>query len=398
MADAILVGLLVVLVVLIASLAKLPPSVAVALASLIASITLGLDVVPYVYKKVLTNFYTFETLAGVGAVAWLVSLYRNTGLATTLGEELSKALKNPKIAAIGTPALLGLLPVPGGALMSAPIIDEIGRRLGWDSEKKLFINVWFRHALVIAYPLNSVMIVAASIAGVSLWAIAALSLIASISMILIGLMVIGRDEGEALSGAFDKNSLARGLVPMLATIIIAILGEIAGLSSRLSVLIAVLSSVPLFLVFSQIPYEKLLAPFRDHTVWDILVVTFSALVLREVFSLSDYSSINSLDFELRPLLVVALPTLFGFFSGAISIGVSISLPMISSFYPITVKEVTLIYIAAFIGYMISPLHLCLIYTLQYYNISLLRSYRLLVPTSIALLAIVPFVFLALLPT
>ncbi|MEM1873262.1 MAG: DUF401 family protein, partial [Acidilobaceae archaeon] len=248
MADALAVGVLVVVVVVAASLARLPPSIAISSASLIAiAVTSGLARIPEVYASVLSNYYTLEAIAGVAAVAWLVSLYRNTGVAEVLGEELSRALRSPRVAAAGIPAVLGLLPVPGGALMSAPVVNEIGDRLGWTSLKKLFVNVWFRHALVIAYPLNSIIVMTASLAGVSLWALVAWALVASLVMVLIGLIAIRESDGVLEKSSPDFGKLARSLAPMLTSISIAICGEMAGLSSRLAVLVGVALSIPVFI-------------------------------------------------------------------------------------------------------------------------------------------------------
>ncbi|MEM1873512.1 MAG: DUF401 family protein, partial [Acidilobaceae archaeon] len=133
---------------------------------------------------------------------------------------------------------------------------------------------------------------------------------------------------------------------------------------------------------------------RDHTVWDIVMVTFSALVLREVFAVADYSSINSIGSKVGALALIAVPALFGVLSGAASVSVSVSIPMVSALKTLTVNEVALIYVAAFTGYMVSPLHLCLVYTLRYYNVSLIDAYKLLVPASLAFLLITSAVFLA----
>jgi hypothetical protein len=57
--------------------------------------------------------------------------------------ELIQNMKvSKKVALMVSPALFGLLPVAGGALMSAPIVDQIDPAL--DSNRKVAINVWYR--------------------------------------------------------------------------------------------------------------------------------------------------------------------------------------------------------------------------------------------------------------
>ena len=59
------------------------------------------------------------------------------------------------------PALVGMLPMPGGALLSAPFVEKGGKDI--DNSAKAGINVWFRHTLYLVYPLSPGLIVSAQI-------------------------------------------------------------------------------------------------------------------------------------------------------------------------------------------------------------------------------------------
>ena len=65
------------------------------------------------------------------------------------------------------PALLGMLPMPGGALMSAPLLKKAGK--GVPAELKAAANVWFRHIMLLVYPLSPSLIASAKIAGIDLY-------------------------------------------------------------------------------------------------------------------------------------------------------------------------------------------------------------------------------------
>jgi hypothetical protein len=43
------------------------------------------------------------------------------------------------------PAVYGLMPVPGGALFSVPMINEEGDKYHLNKDQKNFLNIWFRH-------------------------------------------------------------------------------------------------------------------------------------------------------------------------------------------------------------------------------------------------------------
>ena len=45
------------------------------------------------------------------------------------------------------PSFLSLLPMPAGAIFSAPIVNEVSNKVNLTAEKKFCVNYWFRHIL-----------------------------------------------------------------------------------------------------------------------------------------------------------------------------------------------------------------------------------------------------------
>jgi Uncharacterized conserved protein len=66
-----------------------------------------------------------------------------------------------------SPALIGMLPVPGGALLSAPLVERVGE--GIEPGRKASLNVWFRHILFLIYPISPELIVSIEIAGLDVY-------------------------------------------------------------------------------------------------------------------------------------------------------------------------------------------------------------------------------------
>ena len=66
-----------------------------------------------------------------------------------------------------SPALMGLLPMPGGALLSAPILEKGGE--GVADDLKAAINNWFRHLFIMLYPLSPALIVSAEISDLDVY-------------------------------------------------------------------------------------------------------------------------------------------------------------------------------------------------------------------------------------
>jgi len=98
----------------------------------------------------------------------LSQLYKETELIGTMSQDLSHLLRNSKLVVGLLPAVIGLLPVPGGALMSAPLIETEANKLELKREMKTYVNVWFRHTIFPVYPMSQVLILTAALTGISL--------------------------------------------------------------------------------------------------------------------------------------------------------------------------------------------------------------------------------------
>lgn len=86
------------------------------------------------------------------------------------------------------------------------------------------------------------------------------------------------------------------------------------------------------------------------------------------------------------LLVVLLPLLTGVLTGLVSASIGVSFPLVMSMVEPAAVHVMMAYVAGVIGVMLSPVHLCLVLTVEYFKADFLRSYRPLVAPSLLVLA------------
>lgn len=108
---------------------------------------------------------TISIVLATFAVMLLSQLYKETGMIGKLNESIGNMIKTPKTVLCVFPAVIGLLPVGGGALMSAPLVETEAEKIGPKPERKAYVNVWFRHTIFPVYPLGQTLIVAAAIMG-----------------------------------------------------------------------------------------------------------------------------------------------------------------------------------------------------------------------------------------
>ena len=101
-------------------------------------------------------------------------------------------LRRPAVAMAALPALIGLLPMPGGALFSAPMVRSAAGDTQVDRSMLSAINYWFRHLWEHWWPLYPGVILAMGLTGSAYLPFAACQLPLGIFMVLGGLLLIYR--------------------------------------------------------------------------------------------------------------------------------------------------------------------------------------------------------------
>jgi integral membrane protein (TIGR00529 family) len=94
------------------------------------------------------------------SITVIVSLIMVLSSSMELAGQMQRMLKNfrglissPRLNLIVFPALIGLLPMPGGAVFSAPMVKELGGGLKLSEAQLSFVNYWFRHIWEYWWPL-----------------------------------------------------------------------------------------------------------------------------------------------------------------------------------------------------------------------------------------------------
>jgi hypothetical protein len=107
-----------------------------------------------------TSYKTFETGMTVFMISVLGGICKKYGILEHIVESLGKLIRNPKAVLMLIPAVVGLLAVPGGAIMSVPFVDELGDRVQLPGQRKAVINLVFRHvgSMLMPYSTNILLV------------------------------------------------------------------------------------------------------------------------------------------------------------------------------------------------------------------------------------------------
>lgn len=333
----------------------------------------------------------------------LENVLRKTETLKRMVISLSRFLPDYRLVLAAMPAVIGLLPSPGGAVFSAPMVNEASAAFRVRPERKAFINYWFRHIWEYISPLYPGVILAAGVAGISCRDLAiinapfALSVIAWGGLFCFNGMTKLTGTNRILPAAKGRALVifCRAFSPIALIMLLVI---VAGLSPVLALGGVVLA---LFLLHKFSP-DRIWHTLRESVSPRMLFMVASILVFQETLrctealtGISEFFTASGLPII---LIVVSLPFLTGFMTGMTIAYVGISFPLLlplmhngSHFSGL----LALAFGSGFAGVMLSPLHLCLVLTREYFNADFNRVYRmLLLPIFLVLLAaVIPFVFL-----
>ncbi|MCS7124861.1 MAG: DUF401 family protein [Candidatus Bathyarchaeota archaeon] len=372
-------------------------------AIVLALLALDWQTIPYIaYTTVdpstADGLLAISVILATFGIMWLSQLYKETGEITRLSESLSRLVKNPKIVLSIIPAIIGFLPVAGGALMSAPIVDAEAEKLKLTPERKAYVNLWFRHTIFPVYPLGQLLIITAALTETPLFSIIFLQIPTVAVMVAVGFLVSfwktsAIKEEKAGKTSSDLKDFVLTFSPILATIVVAISMNVLGYGfpqQGFDILIATFVGLAVLAAISRSNLRTLTKPLRMLGVYGVTLAVYGAFLLRNVMRTAGISEIFQLLISNGSLnivvLLTAIPMALGFLIGSPSGAIAIGASIFTGFLTFTPKTAALLYISAYLGYLIAPTHLCFTFTADYFKSSLGKVYKYLIPSFTATFA------------
>lgn len=354
---------------------------------------------------------TISIVLATFAVMLLSQLYKETGMISKLNESIGNMINNPKIVLCVLPAIIGLLPVAGGALMSAPLVDAEAEKIGLGPERKAYINVWFRHTIFPVYPLSQPLIVAAAMMGTAVPMLIFSQIPVVASMVAIG-YILGfwkvsymkgqEDVSMTKGGSSDIRQFLKNFSPILVTVVVAVvIGTFGGDLNKqgFDVLIATIIGLLILIFISKLRTQGFAKPFKSWSIYGITFAAYGAFLLRGVMVNAGISQIfrsfisnGNIDIV---ILLTVVPALLGLITGSAQGGVAIGVSILAGILTFSPKISALVYISAYLGYIVSPTHLCFTFTAQYFKCSLGRLYKYIIPSFMVtfIMALIVYFFL-----
>ncbi len=375
---------------------KVHPSLAVFAGSLIVSLlVLPLNSTPVLMKQALLNYQTLRLLVIVASALTLSRLMEEKGLLARLAATMESI--GPKLALHFIPAVIGLVPMPAGALVSATASRGLVERLGLNPEQSTFINYWFRHIWEFSLPVYPAVVITSVLLSIPLS-----SVVATLAPMTVLVIVCGSILSYGIlkkipktTGEFSKNiayNLLRASWPILLLVPLILLG--------LEAMIAFPLTLALLALQQKAKWPELKTAFKYGLDPKILFLLYAVMLYKTTVessgtALAFFSDMQAIGLPTLLMLVV-LPFIIGLATGFTMAFVGVALPLlvpyITSDLGFNGYALLLAYISGMMGTLLSPLHLCLVLSAEYFKAKLVKVYKYILPLALVIEGITVLIY------
>jgi hypothetical protein len=314
------------------------------------------------------------------------AIMKERGSMTRAISALSQVFRDARVTVAIIPAVIGLLPVVGGAMLSAPLVAEASDDLALSPERRTFLNFWFRHVWEYTLPTFPAVFLTAGIVGIPIADLVLVNLPLTAASILAG-VVFGfkgvrpftSAHATLTPGGMGKSllSFVWNLLPFFLVILLTLCFDI-----HLVYSLALVAAGTVLLY--RIP-PALLGPLvRKNVSLELACLIWGIMFFKEMLTAS--SAMNSIASELSRMgmptavLVALIPAVIAFITGYTTAFVGLSFPVLLPLLPTDGSSVYYVMLALASGigaHMLSPMHACYVMTLEYYQAGMGKTYRLL---------------------
>ncbi|MEJ5348578.1 MAG: DUF401 family protein [Desulfosoma sp.] len=409
-----------VLMVFVGMLIAIRKKVPLGHAFFFGSVTLGflfamgpLEVAVSVFRS-FTHAKTLSLAAIVSLILVLSHSLEAVGQMERLLASFQGLVRAPRLNLVVFPSLIGLLPMPGGAIFSAPMVKTLGQAFRFTGDQLSYINYWFRHIWEYWWPLYPGVLLTTTMAGLDLWVFVSALFPMTVVAVAAGYLPLSFAENPLKNPrAAEPENHAKNRPPLqpflreLTPIAMAIAGGL-GLGFVLSVILPSTVSIAkelglmLALAFSifwvwrtgGLATSERLRILKRRQLWDMFYMVGAILVFKGI--LDDAQAVQAISSELLAMKIPLMPItmILPFLVGMV---VGITIAFVGTTFPILISLVhsfgeghailgymMLGLVSGFVGVLLSPLHLCLLLSNEYFGTSLTKVLRLVAGPSAVL--------------
>jgi len=325
-------------------------------------------------------------LIGIIVLVYILSgVLRKVESLKDLVDSLQQLVKDYRLILAFIPALLGLIPMPAGAMFSAPMVKEVGDRVKLTSEEETFVNYWFRHIWEFVWPLFPGIILFAGLLKVEIQEVILVQFPLAITAVIVGFIWeyknLKKDNGTINKKDIFLNlkKLFLGVWPILLIIILVLWIKIDLLFSLVIVILSLL-----FINIKKLTLRIIKEIIKNDIDLGVVILIVGIMIFKRMLQVSGGIEIIPEAFAklgIHPFIVLfivpfSIGTMTGLGTAALGIGLPVLLPIIIQ-GEVNLYYAMLAFTGSFVGVMISPMHLCLVVTKNYFKADMGKIYKML---------------------
>ncbi len=333
---------------------------------------------------------------------------------------LMKSVSNPVLLFPFFPSLIGLFPMPGGALVSAPMLERMAKGSGMSGSEQAAMNFWFRHVWESVWPLYPSIILSAGLLDTEFSTIISHQYFLAISAITGGFLFMILPAAKKLKAAagnkepFPVFKFMGHLWPIMVLIVGILFGKFTLPHLRNFFHFIMSGNVPhvfnqlmqflymailiLLISFVYIIQKKLSSGqvitsikegFAPKLIFLIPVIFTFKYYVEHTGITEAMERLSNLPYIPPEAIIFVIPLILGLLFGIaiafISVGIPLLLPMLLQNGSVNWSYFALFFLGGYIGILFSPMHLCLLVSKEYFNGSLIKMYGKMILPGIFLL-------------
>ena len=321
---------------------------------------------------------------------------RTSGMLSGMVRALQRMFRSGRATLAVMPAFLGLLPSLGGARFSAPIVAEAARDLNLTPAHKSAINFWFRHIFEFSNPIVPGLILACSIANVTYGALLThLAWVTPLAFCLGWMLLIrpisiypayAEHDLHAETPRQDWLAVLLSLYPVVLSFCLAVFAD---MDAALAMLCAVLTLIPMVKGMG-LPLS-IRQVFVDAVDVKMILNVLCILCFIELLQVTGTLAGIVTAFQQSPLpvpvIVAGLSFVVGFLTGMSQGLVAMALPIAVAMAPGNVYMLGLVMVFGLAGHNLTPTHMCLLVTLDYFSADVFETLRPILLLELLMMAV-----------
>lgn len=339
-------------------------------------------------KIIFTVPSTMKTIAVIVQIGILSGLMKHYEILSGLSRGFERIFSSAKAVIMILPAAVGMVSVPGGAAISSPFVDEMGKKLGLPLNCRASVNLTFRHIAYFMLPTSSSMIVMTNMAPrLNIYRLILMNFLFIFFMEFTSYCLYLRNTPPVSSDV--RRDCGRGLSEILAYLSPIYTIILLNAVFRVEMYLSVFLSLMLILVCwgrhdTRTYWKVFLDSLKIKTFFLMVGIYYLQNTVRSLPAVMlAFQALFEGASGFTVLLAVAGAALFfGLTSGMSFVSLGVLIPLLLGLHLSENMEMiccTFVYTWSFIGYFFSPLHLCQVLTLQQMGCSMKSLYRGYIP-------------------